>query len=65
MPRRRRAPRSRSRVLATLNEAIDYAITLRLLGTALTALDNEHGRAVLAAAWNLANRLDTLKAMLK
>jgi hypothetical protein len=62
MPRVRRAPIMRAVLLA--NEAVDFAIALRLIGTALVTLDNDHGRAVLAAAWEVSKRLDSLKQLL-
>jgi hypothetical protein len=48
-----------------LNEAIDYIVAVRLIGIGLTTLDNDHGRAILATAWSLSKRLDTLKSLWK
>jgi len=44
-----------------LNAAIDQVSALRLIGFGLTVLDDDSGRAVLAAAWAAAKRLDRLK----
>jgi len=78
MPRTRPASRKRSRAPAKrltkvrafafvmeepLNEAIDHVVALRLIGCGLSALDNDHGRAILATSWEASKRLDRLKEL--
>jgi len=78
MPRTRPASRKRSRAPAKrltkvrafafvmeepLNEAIDHVVALHLIGCGLTALDNDHGRAILATSWEASKRLDRLKEL--
>jgi hypothetical protein len=66
MPRVRRGARDRApNIERLLSEAISFVIALRLMGTALVTLDNDHGRGVLATSWEVSKRLDVLKRFLR
>jgi len=65
MPRNSRAPRVNARAETLAIAASNFVIALRLMGCALAALDNDHGRAILATSWEISKRLDRRRRILK